>query len=78
MSDGSRKYKTLPIPWDRYHARRIQETVEAIFGNVERGMVIDDAIASVPLSANQKVVNVSDPKLLLDALRTKVMSIKKC
>ena len=67
LSDGSRKYKTLPIPWDRFHARRIQETVEAIFGNVERGMGIDDAIASVPLSDNQKVVNVSDPKLLLDA-----------
>ena len=67
MSDGSRKYKTLPIPWDRYHARRIQETVEAIFGNVERGMAIDDAIASVPLSDKQKVINVSDPKLLLDA-----------
>ena len=41
MSDESGKYKTLLITWDRYHARRIQETVEAIFGNVERGMVID-------------------------------------
>ena len=67
LSDGSRKYKQLGIPWDRFHARRIQETVEQIYANVDRGMSIDDAIASVPLNTNQKVVNVSDPKLLLDA-----------
>ena len=36
LSDGSRKYKQLGIPWDRYHARRIQETVEQISANVEK------------------------------------------
>ena len=36
LSDGARKYKQLGIPWDRYHARRIQETVEQISANVEK------------------------------------------
>ena len=30
LDDNSRKYKTFNIPWDKAHARRIQETVEQI------------------------------------------------
>ena len=67
LSDGSRKYKQLGIPWDRYHARRIQETVEQISANVDSGMDINEAIAAVPLNTNQRVINVADPQILLDA-----------
>ena len=67
MDDGSRKYKTLPIPWDRAHARRIQETVESIAKNVEKGLSIDEAIQRTDISDAPKISREPNPQLILDA-----------
>ena len=67
LDDGSRRYKTLAIPWDRAHGRRIQETIEEIHQLTERGFSIDDAIERVKVIDAPKVVNEGNAELLKDA-----------
>ena len=67
MDDGSRKYKTLPIPWDRAHARRIQETVESIRRETKKGLSIEEAIKRTELTDAPKISYQKNPKLILDA-----------
>ena len=67
LSDGSRKYKTLPIPWDRAHARRIQETVESIHREVDKGRSINEAIRRTELTDAPKISHEPNPKLILEA-----------
>jgi len=67
LSDGSRKFKTLPIPWDKAHARRIQETVESIAKNVEKGQSLDEAIKRTEITDAPKISNEPNPQLLLNA-----------
>ena len=66
LSDGSRKYKTIPVPWDRAHARRIQETVETIHREVEKGRSIDEAIKRIEITDAPKISHQQNPKLILD------------
>ena len=54
LSDGSRKYKTIPVPWDRAHSRRIQETVEMIHREVEKRKSIDEQLKELNLLMHQK------------------------
>ena len=67
MDDGSRKYKTLPIPWDKAHARRIQETVETIRAGIKKGLSVDEAIRKTQISDAVKISHQPNPKLILDA-----------
>ena len=67
LDDGSRKYKSLPIPWDRAHARRIQETVESIHRGVEKGLSIDEAIKRTEITSAPKISHQSNPQVLLKA-----------
>ena len=55
LSDGSRKYKTIPVPWDRAHSRRIQETVETIHREVEKRKSIDEAIKRIEFTDAPKI-----------------------
>ena len=67
LDEGSRKFKTLPIPWDRAHSRRIQETVESIHRGINKGLSIDEAIRRTELTDAPKISHQPNPKLLLDA-----------
>jgi len=67
LDDGSRKYKTLPIPWDRAHARRIQETVETIHRGIEKGLSIDEAIKRTEITDAPKISHEPNPQLILEA-----------
>ena len=61
LDDGSRKYKTLPIPWDRAHARRIQETVESLHREVDKGRSLDEAIRRTEFTDAPKISHQPNP-----------------
>ena len=67
LEDNSRKYKTFDIPWDKAHARRIQETVEQIHLFTTQGLSIDEAFKRIAVSSDPKVKKKPNPKILLDA-----------
>ena len=67
LASGKRKYKTLGISWDFAHARRIQESVEQIYSNVQKGLTIDEAIEAAGITNNPKVLDEVDPQILLNA-----------
>ena len=67
FDDGSRRYKTLPIPWDKAHARRIQETVESLHREVDSGTSLDEAIRRTEFSDAPKISNQQNPQKILDA-----------
>ena len=67
LDDNSRKYKTFNIPWDKAHARRIQETVEQIHLLTTQGFSIDEAFKRADISKDPKVRKKPNPKILLDA-----------
>ena len=67
LDDGSRKYKTLPIPWDKAHARRIQETVETINKGIKKGLSVDEAIRRTQISDAVKISHQPNPKIILEA-----------
>ena len=67
LANGKRKYKTLGISWDFAHARRIQESVEQIYSNVQKGLTIDEAVEAAGITNNPKVLDEVDPQILLNA-----------
>ena len=67
LEDNTRRYKTFNIPWDKAHARRIQETVEQIHLFTTQGLSIDEALKRVAVSSDPKIKKKPDPKILLNA-----------
>ena len=67
LEEGSRKFKTLPIPWDRAHSRRIQETVESIKRGIDKGLSINEAIRRTELTDAPKISHQQNPKKILEA-----------
>ena len=69
LSDGSRKIKTLPIPWQLAHAREIQQMVMDIAATVNKGKSINEAVQLAVSSRPDAPIaeNEPNPNLLLEA-----------
>lgn len=66
-ADGSRKFATLPIPWDPRHARQIEDAVAAIAAEVKKGRTLKEAVGLAVNPDGPARVDTPSSTLLLQA-----------